>query len=87
MELQAKLLQVLEEGEFYPLGAVQPVKVNVRIISSTNCDMKKMIEEGIFRRDLFYRLNIVGLEIPPLRERLSDIPLLLSYFYPSKQDY
>lgn len=79
-ELQAKLLQVLEEKEFYPLGSTRPVQVNVRVVSSTNRDLRKMLKEGRFREDLFYRLNVICIEIPPLRERPGDIPLLIDYF-------
>ncbi len=79
-ELQAKLLQVLEEKEFYPLGSTHPVRVNVRVVSSTNRDLRKMVSDGGFREDLFYRLNVICLEIPPLRERPGDIPLLIDHF-------
>ncbi|HOD34917.1 MAG TPA: sigma 54-interacting transcriptional regulator [Syntrophales bacterium] len=79
-ELQAKLLQVLDEKEFFPLGSTRPVKVNVRVISSTNRKLRRMVDEGHFREDLFYRLNVVSMEIPPLRERPGDIPLLIDHF-------
>ena len=79
-ELQAKLLQVLDEKEFFPLGSTRPVRVNVRVISSTNRDLRRMVDEGHFREDLFYRLNVICMEIPPLRERPGDIPLLIDYF-------
>ncbi len=79
-EIQAKLLQVLDEKEFYPLGSTRPVKVNVRVISSTNRDLRKMVVDGHFREDLFYRLNVICMDIPPLRERTGDIPLLIDYF-------
>ena len=79
-DLQAKLLQVLDEKEFYPLGSTQPVKVNVRVISSTNRKLTKMTRERDFREDLYYRLRVVEAEIPPLRERPTDIPLLIDHF-------
>lgn len=80
LEIQAKLFQVLDEKEFYPLGATVPVKVNVRIIASTNKDLAKMMEAGTFRNDLYYRIKVVELKIPPLRERPLDIPLLVDHF-------
>jgi PAS domain S-box-containing protein len=80
LSLQAKLLQVLDEKTFYPLGASKPVVVDVRVLSSTNQHLWKMVEEGGFREDLFYRLNVIGVELPPLRDRPSDIPLLIDQF-------
>jgi PAS domain S-box-containing protein len=80
LNLQAKLLQVLDEKTFYPLGASKPVVVDVRVLSSTNRDLEKMVAEGTFRQDLYYRLNVIAVEIPPLRDRLSDIPLLIDHF-------
>lgn len=77
--LQAKLLRVLQEKEYEPLGAISPVKANVRIIAATNKNLQSMIKEGKFREDLFYRLNIVRLELPPLRGRKEDIPLLVEH--------
>ncbi|WP_456488329.1 sigma-54-dependent transcriptional regulator [Caminibacter pacificus] len=71
--LQAKLLRVLQEREFYPLGATKPKKLNVRIISATNQDIDKLIKENKFREDLYYRLNTIPIKIPPLRERKDDI--------------
>jgi PAS domain S-box-containing protein len=79
-ELQAKLLQVLDEKEFYPLGSTRPVKVNVRVIDSTNRRLRKMTADKDFREDLYYRLSVVEIEIPPLRERPADIPLLIDHF-------
>lgn len=79
VNLQAKLLRVLQEMEFERVGGKDRVKVNARIITATNKDLKKMVEEGKFRDDLFYRLNIVSITIPPLRERREDIPLLVEY--------
>jgi PAS domain S-box-containing protein len=78
--LQAKLLQVLDEKEFYPLGSRHPVKVDVRVVASTNRNLPKMVRNGSFREDLYYRLRVIELELPPLRERSSDIPLLIDHF-------
>ncbi len=77
---QAKLLRALQEGEIRRVGESMPVKVNVRVIAATNQDLKKAIAEKRFREDLFYRLNVVPLRIPPLRERPEDIPLLTAHF-------
>ncbi|RKZ21525.1 sigma-54-dependent Fis family transcriptional regulator, partial [bacterium] len=71
---QMKLLRVLEEGSFYPLGSTEPVKVDVRIISATNTSLEELVEKGVFRQDLYFRLNVVKIVIPPLRERKEDIP-------------
>lgn len=81
--LQAKLLQFIQDGEFYPVGAVKPVKVNVKIIAATNRNLKMMVEKDYFREDLFYRLNVFEIEIPPLRDRKEDI-LTLTYFFLNK---
>jgi len=79
LSLQAKLLRVLEDREFYPLGSRKTTKVDVRIIAATNQDLKKLVEEKKFREDLFYRLNVIRLELPPLKERRDDIPLLIDH--------
>lgn len=79
INLQAKLLRVLQEMEFERVGGKDRVKVNARIIAATNKDLKNMVKEGKFRDDLFYRLNIVAIFIPPLRERRDDIPVLVDY--------
>ncbi len=78
--IQAKLLRVLQEGVFYRVGGNIPITVDVRVLSATNKDLKKEVEEGKFREDLFYRLNVVQLTMPPFRERLEDIPLLAEHF-------
>jgi transcriptional regulator with PAS, ATPase and Fis domain len=77
--LQAKLLRVLEDKEFYPLGSRHTRKVDVRILSATNRGLEKLIKESLFREDLFYRLNVVRLELPALRERRGDLPLLIRH--------
>jgi len=78
--VQVHLLRVLEEKEFSRVGGNEPIKVDVRVISATNRDMKEAIAKGQFREDLYYRLNVVNIELPPLRERTEDIPLLAEHF-------
>ena len=78
--VQAKMLRVLEEQRFEPVGSNAPVKVDVRVISATNKPLSDLIEDGDFRADLFYRLNVIPFQIPPLRERLEDVPLLVEHF-------
>lgn len=80
LEMQAKLLRAIQDGEFYRVGGTTPVKTNVRIISATNRDLEKYVEEGKFRRDLYYRLNVVPIRIPALSERVEDIPPLIYHF-------
>ncbi|MDW7739746.1 MAG: sigma 54-interacting transcriptional regulator [Bacillota bacterium] len=80
LSLQPKLLQVIEEQKFTPIGSSAVEEVNVRIIASTNRDLKRMIGEGAFREDLYYRLCVLSIEIPPLRERKTDIPTLLNHY-------
>ena len=77
---QAKLLRVLQEGTVEPLGTNEVTRVDVRIISATHRNLRERIREGKFREDLYYRLNVLDIEIPPLRERRGDLPLLLQYF-------
>lgn len=80
LEMQAKLLRVIQDGEFYRVGGTTPVKTNVRIISATNRNLEQYVEEGKFRRDLYYRLNVVPIKIPSLDERAEDIPVLVNHF-------
>lgn len=80
MDLQAKLLRVIQDGEFYKVGGTKPIKTNVRVLSATNRDLEKMVEEKRFRRDLYYRLNVFPIRVPPLRERKSEIPALVERF-------
>src|ERR1017187_7905251 len=80
-ETQIKLLRVFEEREFTPLGATDPVKVDVRILAATNADLHQLVKEGKFREDLYYRLNVINIALPPLRERREDIPLLAGHFF------
>jgi formate hydrogenlyase transcriptional activator len=79
-ELQPKLLRVLQDGEFERLGSMQTNRVNVRLITATNRDLSEKLAEGTFRRDLFYRLNVFPLQMPTLRERREDIPMLVRHF-------
>jgi two-component system response regulator PilR (NtrC family) len=80
VETQAKLLRVIQEREFMRLGGVETIKVDVRIIAATNVDLRKMVDDGRFREDLFYRLHVITVQLPALRERREDIPLLVQHF-------
>jgi DNA-binding NtrC family response regulator len=80
LSLQPKLLRAIQEKEFYRVGGSQPVRVDVRVIATTNTDLEQKIERGEFRKDLYYRLNVVPLEVPPLRNRKEDIPDLIRHF-------
>src|SRR5881296_4465500 len=80
LETQAKLLRVIQERDFMRLGGIETIKVDVRIIAATNVDLRQMMEEGRFREDLFYRLHVISIQLPSLRERKDDIPLLAQHF-------
>jgi len=80
-ETQMKLLRVIQEKEFQPLGSNETVKVDVRILAATNDDLRKLVDEGRFRQDLYYRLNVINIALPPLRERKEDIPALVEFFF------
>jgi two-component system, NtrC family, nitrogen regulation response regulator GlnG len=81
MEAQTRLLRVLQQGEYTTVGGRTPIKTNVRIVAATNKDLKILIQQGLFREDLFFRLNVVPIRLPPLRERLEDVPDLVRHFF------
>src|SRR5579864_2406003 len=85
--LQAKLLHVLQDGEFARLGGKRDIAVDVRVLSATNKPLERAVEEGLFREDLFYRLNVVTIHIPPLRERREEIPIFLDFFLRKYSEY
>lgn len=80
LAMQAKLLRVLQEKEFYMIGSKKPYKVNVRVIAATNVNLMQLVKKGLFREDLYYRLNVITIDLPPLRERENDIALLVEFF-------
>ena len=80
IETQSKLLRVIQEREFMRLGGIETIKVDVRIVAATNVDLRPMVEEGKFREDLYYRLHVITVSLPPLRDRKEDIPLLVQHF-------
>ena len=81
MEAQTRLLRVLQQGEYTTVGGRTPIKADVRIIAATNKDLRILIQQGLFREDLFFRLNVVPLRLPPLRERIEDVPDLIRHFF------
>ncbi len=80
VDLQAKLLRAIQEKEIRPVGSTKRIAINVRILAATNRDLEQAVAQATFRRDLYFRLNVLSLRIPPLRERRQDIPLLVGYF-------
>src|SRR5512142_1550401 len=80
IETQAKLLRVMQEREFMRLGGVETIKVDVRVVAATNIDLRRAVDDGRFREDLYYRLNVIAIQLPPLRQRKEDIPALVQHF-------
>jgi len=80
LDLQAKLLRAIQEGEIERIGSQRPIKANFRLIAATNVDLDKAVKEGRFRDDLFYRINVIPVKLPPLRERIDDLPELARFF-------
>ncbi|MFO1036571.1 MAG: nitrogen regulation protein NR(I) [Geminicoccaceae bacterium] len=85
LEAQTRLLRVLQQGEFVPVGGHHPVRTNVRIVAASHRDLRQMVQQGLFREDLYYRLNVVPIRLPPLRERIDDIPALVQHFLAKAQ--
>ena len=85
MEAQTRLLRVLQQGEYTTVGGRTPIKSDVRIIAASNKDLRMLIQQGLFREDLFFRLNVVPLRLPPLRERIEDVPDLIRHFFAQAQ--
>ncbi|WP_159715635.1 nitrogen regulation protein NR(I) [Geminicoccus flavidas] len=81
LEAQTRLLRVLQQGEFLPVGGTHPIRTNLRIVAASHRDLRQMVAQGLFREDLFYRLNVVPIRLPPLRERADDIPALVQHFF------
>jgi two-component system nitrogen regulation response regulator GlnG len=86
LEAQTRLLRVLQQGEFVPVGGVNPIRANVRIIAASHRDLQQMVQQGLFREDLFYRLNVVPMRLPALRERSEDVPALVHHFLAKARD-
>ena len=84
--MQVKLLRVLQEGTYLPVGATSPKKADVRIVAATNKDLKSMMQKGEFREDLFYRINVINVQLPPLRDRNEDISVLMDHFLKKRCD-
>jgi transcriptional regulator with PAS, ATPase and Fis domain len=80
LDLQAKLLRAIQEGEIERVGGTKPIKIEFRLIAATNVDLEKAVKEGRFREDLYYRINVIPIKLPPLRDRAEDIPLLAEFF-------
>jgi transcriptional regulator with PAS, ATPase and Fis domain len=80
LEAQSKLLGILQDGEYFRIGSAKPNTANVRIIAATNQNLQDMVDRGAFRKDLYYRLHVIPIEVPSLRERKEDIPILISHF-------
>jgi two-component system nitrogen regulation response regulator GlnG len=85
MEAQTRLLRVLQQGEYTTVGGRTPIKSDVRIIAASNKELRQLIQQGLFREDLFFRLNVVPLRLPPLRERIEDVPDLIRHFFAQAQ--